>query len=263
MADQSEHVLFRSMRIRNSGEARPSLAVHPRIPRVFFFGCQMFLGRWRKVWVFICPSWVLRRQVRALLRGALLGGRHRNLQYHVCHDLQYTFEFLHVSYGCPLAPVLFHVSLYPLGLVPSTHGYLFVSLYSRTHTPCPCDTWLLHIHHVDPILISVREGFLTVVTSTACIPKFCDPRPWPSLSPLLGPMWLPRPSLSSSSSSSSSSFDWWFGTFSIFPIILGMSSSQLTNSYFSEGWPNHQPDHHHHHHHHHLVGGLEHFLYSH
>ena len=23
--------------------------------------------------------------------------------------------------------------------------------------------------------------------------------------------------------------------------ILGMSSSQLTNSYFSEGWPNHQP----------------------
>ena len=28
-----------------------------------------------------------------------------------------------------------------------------------------------------------------------------------------------------------------------FPIQLGMSSSQLTNSYFSEGWPNHQPDH--------------------
>ena len=28
----------------------------------------------------------------------------------------------------------------------------------------------------------------------------------------------------------------------IFPLILGMSSSQLTNSYFSEGWPNHQPD---------------------
>ena len=27
----------------------------------------------------------------------------------------------------------------------------------------------------------------------------------------------------------------------IFPIILGMSSSQLTNSYFSEGWLNHQP----------------------
>ena len=27
----------------------------------------------------------------------------------------------------------------------------------------------------------------------------------------------------------------------IFPEILGMSSSQLTNSYFSEGWPNHQP----------------------
>ena len=27
----------------------------------------------------------------------------------------------------------------------------------------------------------------------------------------------------------------------IFPLILGMSSSQLTNSYFSEGWPNHQP----------------------
>ena len=28
----------------------------------------------------------------------------------------------------------------------------------------------------------------------------------------------------------------------IFPLILGISSSQLTNSYFSEGWPNHQPD---------------------
>ena len=27
----------------------------------------------------------------------------------------------------------------------------------------------------------------------------------------------------------------------IFPEILGISSSQLTNSYFSEGWPNHQP----------------------
>ena len=30
--------------------------------------------------------------------------------------------------------------------------------------------------------------------------------------------------------------------FFIFPLILGMSSSQLPNSYFSEGWPNHQPD---------------------
>ena len=28
----------------------------------------------------------------------------------------------------------------------------------------------------------------------------------------------------------------------IFPEILGISSSHLTNSYFSEGWPNHQPD---------------------
>ena len=27
----------------------------------------------------------------------------------------------------------------------------------------------------------------------------------------------------------------------IFPYDLGMSSSQLTKSYFSEGWPNHQP----------------------
>ena len=27
----------------------------------------------------------------------------------------------------------------------------------------------------------------------------------------------------------------------IFPEILGMSSSQLTNSYFSEGWLNHKP----------------------
>ena len=36
---------------------------------------------------------------------------------------------------------------------------------------------------------------------------------------------------------------WWFGChFFILPLILGMSSSQLTNSYFSEGWPNHQPD---------------------
>jgi hypothetical protein len=32
----------------------------------------------------------------------------------------------------------------------------------------------------------------------------------------------------------------WNMTF-IFPIILGMSSSQLTNSYFSEGWVYHQP----------------------
>ena len=30
--------------------------------------------------------------------------------------------------------------------------------------------------------------------------------------------------------------------FLIFPIQLGMSSSQLTNSYFSEGWLNHEPD---------------------
>ena len=35
---------------------------------------------------------------------------------------------------------------------------------------------------------------------------------------------------------------WWFGTFYIFPLILGMSSSQLTKSYFSEWWPNHQPE---------------------
>ena len=28
---------------------------------------------------------------------------------------------------------------------------------------------------------------------------------------------------------------WWFGTWIVFSIILGMSSSQLTNSYFSEG----------------------------
>ena len=30
--------------------------------------------------------------------------------------------------------------------------------------------------------------------------------------------------------------------FFIFPLILGNSSSQLTNSYFSQGWPNHQPE---------------------
>ena len=34
----------------------------------------------------------------------------------------------------------------------------------------------------------------------------------------------------------------WFGTCLIFPEILGMSSSQLTNSYFSEGLVYHQPD---------------------
>ena len=35
---------------------------------------------------------------------------------------------------------------------------------------------------------------------------------------------------------------WWFGAFGLFfPIILGMSSSQLTNSDFSGGWLNHQP----------------------
>jgi len=34
---------------------------------------------------------------------------------------------------------------------------------------------------------------------------------------------------------------WWFGTWILWlSIILGMSSSQLTNSYFSEGWLNHQ-----------------------
>ena len=31
-----------------------------------------------------------------------------------------------------------------------------------------------------------------------------------------------------------------------FSIQLGISSSQLTKSYFSEGWLNHQPDHVHH-----------------
>ena len=36
---------------------------------------------------------------------------------------------------------------------------------------------------------------------------------------------------------------WWFGTCFIFPEILGMSSSQLTNSYFFRGVDsNHQPD---------------------
>ena len=34
---------------------------------------------------------------------------------------------------------------------------------------------------------------------------------------------------------------WWFGTFFIFPYIGNLSSSQLTNSYFSEGWVSHQP----------------------
>ena len=37
---------------------------------------------------------------------------------------------------------------------------------------------------------------------------------------------------------------WWFGCHEFyFPINIGLRlSSQLTNSYFSEGWPNHQPD---------------------
>ena len=36
---------------------------------------------------------------------------------------------------------------------------------------------------------------------------------------------------------------WWFGCHFLFSHILGISSSQLTNSYFSEGWVyNHQPD---------------------
>ena len=30
---------------------------------------------------------------------------------------------------------------------------------------------------------------------------------------------------------------WWFGCHFLFSPILGISSSQLTNSYFSEGWP--------------------------
>ena len=34
---------------------------------------------------------------------------------------------------------------------------------------------------------------------------------------------------------------WWFGTFKLFFHILGMSS-QLTNSYSSEGWLNHKPE---------------------
>ena len=34
---------------------------------------------------------------------------------------------------------------------------------------------------------------------------------------------------------------WWFGCH-FFLHLLGISSSQLTNSYFSEGWPNHQPE---------------------
>ena len=35
---------------------------------------------------------------------------------------------------------------------------------------------------------------------------------------------------------------WWFGTWLLLFHILGMSSSQLTNSYFSEGLFYHQPD---------------------
>ena len=37
---------------------------------------------------------------------------------------------------------------------------------------------------------------------------------------------------------------WWFGChLEYFPRNIGLlSSSQLTNLYFSEGWPNHQPD---------------------
>ena len=35
---------------------------------------------------------------------------------------------------------------------------------------------------------------------------------------------------------------WWFGCHFLFSHILEISSSQLTNSCFSEGWPNHQPD---------------------
>ena len=35
---------------------------------------------------------------------------------------------------------------------------------------------------------------------------------------------------------------WWFGCHFWFSHILGISSSQLTNSYFSEGWPNRQPE---------------------
>ena len=34
---------------------------------------------------------------------------------------------------------------------------------------------------------------------------------------------------------------WWFGTFGLFFHILGMTSSQLTNSYFSEGLFSHPP----------------------
>ena len=39
---------------------------------------------------------------------------------------------------------------------------------------------------------------------------------------------------------------WWFGCHEFyFPRNIGLlSSSQLTNSYFSEGWPNHQPENH-------------------
>ena len=36
--------------------------------------------------------------------------------------------------------------------------------------------------------------------------------------------------------------DWWFGTWVLFSHILGRSSSQLTHSYFSDGWLYHQPD---------------------
>ena len=35
---------------------------------------------------------------------------------------------------------------------------------------------------------------------------------------------------------------WWFGTKCHVSIQLGISSSQLTKSYFSEGLLNHQPD---------------------
>ena len=43
-------------------------------------------------------------------------------------------------------------------------------------------------------------------------------------------------------SNTSSKTGWWFGTKKYFPINIGLLIIPIDGPYFSEGWPNHQPE---------------------
>ena len=75
----------------------------------------------------------------------------------------------------------------------------------------------------------------TVSSQRAAVRAAVPPRAGTRPVPFYSGRWI---------SASCSMTGWWWleHDWIIFPETLGMSSSQLTNSYFSEGWLNHQPD---------------------